>query len=70
MYQFLKRALSDKESKTKFTLLFANVTSKDILLKEEFDEIAKQNPDKFKVVYLIDKPEKGWNGKIHFLKAI
>ena len=62
MYQFLERALSDRENRTKFTLIFANISSKDILLKEEFDDIMKQNPDKFKVVYTVDNAEKGWNG--------
>ena len=62
LYQVLTHALSKPENKTKFTLLFSNVSEKDILLKEEFDELAKKFPDKFKVVYYVDKGDKNWKG--------
>ncbi len=39
MYQILDYALQDPSNKTRFTLIFANVTEKDILLKEEFDAL-------------------------------
>ena len=62
MYQILQHALADKSNKTKFTLLFSNVTEKDILLREEFDSLAKKYPDTFKVVYYLDKGERDWKG--------
>ena len=62
MYQVLTHALSDKSNKTKFTLLFSNVTEQDILLREEFDALAKRYPDTFKVVYYLDKGDKNWKG--------
>ena len=62
LYQVLTHALADKDNKTKFTLLFANVAEKDILLREEFDELAKKFPETFKVVYYLDKAEKNWTG--------
>ena len=68
LYQVVSHALSDKSNKTKFTLLFSNVTEKDILLREELDALRKQHPDKFEVVYLLDKPETGWTGA-HFLPS-
>ena len=64
MYQVLTRALSDKANKTKFKLLFANVTEADILLHEEFDALQKKYPDTFDVVYVLDKPDKKWQGKM------
>ena len=42
MHQILEYALKNKENKTRFTLIFANVTEKDILLKEQFDEWEKK----------------------------
>jgi ferredoxin-NADP reductase len=65
----LTHALSDKSNKTKFTLLFSNLTEKDILLREKVDALKKQHPDTFDVVYLIDKPEKGWNG-VFFVRSL
>lgn len=69
MYQVLTHALADKSNKTKFTLLFANVTEKDILLREEFDALAKKHPDTFKVVYYISEGDKDWKGRLLFSGA-
>ncbi|KAK7686547.1 hypothetical protein QCA50_010147 [Cerrena zonata] len=62
MFQILEHALKDKSNKTKFTLIFANVTAKDILLKEEFDDLQKKYPDTLNVVYTLDKPDANWKG--------
>ena len=51
-------ALVDKSNRTKFTLIFSNVSEKDILLREEFDHWAKKYPDNLKVVYYVDKGDK------------
>ena len=67
MYQILDYALKDPSNKTRFTLIFANVTEKDILLKEEFDALAKQHPDTLRVVYTLDKPEQGWAGAVGYV---
>ena len=65
LYQVLAHALAEKSNQTKFTLLFSNVTEKDILLREELDALRKRYPDTFDLVYLLDKPEKGWTGAYH-----
>lgn len=62
LYQVVAHALSDKSNKTKFTLLFSNVTEKDILLREELDALQKQHPGTFNLIYLLDKPGKDWTG--------
>lgn len=62
MYQVLNHALKDPSNKTRFTLLFANVSEKDILLKEEFDALQKKYPKTFNVVYTVDKAEGDWKG--------
>ncbi|KAG9222289.1 hypothetical protein CCMSSC00406_0006586 [Pleurotus cornucopiae] len=67
LYQILTHALADKSNKTKFTLLFGNIAEKDILLREEFDALKKQFPDKFDVVYFLDKPEANWKGAKGFI---
>ncbi|EJD03498.1 cytochrome-b5 reductase [Fomitiporia mediterranea MF3/22] len=67
LYQVLTHALSDPSNKTKFTLLFSNVTDKDILLREEFDALAKKFPETLKVVYYLDKGDKDWKGETGYI---
>ncbi|KAF7793598.1 hypothetical protein EIP86_004712, partial [Pleurotus ostreatoroseus] len=62
MYQVLQHALEEKDNKTRFTLIFANVTPSDILLKDEFDALKAKHPDTFNVVYTVDKPDASWKG--------
>lgn len=63
MYQILIHALTKPENKTKFKLIFANVSEKDILLKEELDTLKKKYPETFDVVYTVDVAGTGWNGE-------
>ncbi|KAL0951893.1 hypothetical protein HGRIS_008550 [Hohenbuehelia grisea] len=69
LYQILEHALKDKTNKTRFKLIFANVTEADILLREEFDAMRKQHPDKLDVVYVLDKPPAGWQGPSGYVNA-
>lgn len=62
MYQILDYALSDPANKTRFTLIFANVAEKDILMRAEFDALRKKHPDALDVVDTLDKSEAGWKG--------
>ncbi|KIJ53983.1 hypothetical protein M422DRAFT_153807, partial [Sphaerobolus stellatus SS14] len=68
LYQILDYALPDKNDKTKFTLIYSNVTEKDILLREKLDEWKKQYPDKFNVIYVVEKGDKSsWNGELGYV---
>ncbi|KAF9011168.1 cytochrome-b5 reductase [Cyathus striatus] len=69
LYQILTHALEDKSNKTKFKLLFSNVTEKDILLREEFDDLKKKHPETFDVVYLLDQPQKDWTGSVGYISS-
>jgi cytochrome-b5 reductase len=63
LYQLLKHALNDPTNKTRFTLLYANVSEADILLRDEIAALQRAHPDKFKVVHTLDKPPAaGWTG--------
>ncbi|KAF5375218.1 hypothetical protein D9758_000492 [Tetrapyrgos nigripes] len=62
LYQILNHALSNPSNKTKFTLLFSNVTEADILLKPELENLKQKHPDNFNIVYILDNPPKGWAG--------
>jgi len=59
----LNHALSKKGDKTKFTLIFANVSPADILLREDFEKLQKNHPDRFNAVFVVDKSTDGWTGE-------
>lgn len=52
--------------KTEVDLIFANVTSQDILLKDDLDELAKQDKG-FRVTYTLDKPPEKWDGEVGYV---
>jgi len=67
MWQVLEHALAIPDDKTKFTLLFANVTPADILLREDFDALKAKHPDRFEVVYVVDKGDSNWKGPTGYI---
>lgn len=68
LFQILQHTLADKNNKTKFKLIFANMTEADILLREEFDAMKKKYPTNFDVVYVLDKPPANWKGDRTFFQ--
>jgi cytochrome-b5 reductase len=61
MLQVIDAIISDPEDNTQISLVFANVTPEDILLKEKLDAISFAHPN-FKVFYVCDRPSKDWKG--------
>lgn len=49
------------------SLLYANNTEDDILLKDELEAFAKKCPRKFKVHYVLAKPPANWKGGVGFV---
>lgn len=66
-WQILQEIDQNPEDKTKATLLFSNLTEKDILMKEKLDDLQNRKPDQFKIVYTVDKPQKAWKGHSGFV---
>jgi len=58
--------LSNPADTTEVSLIFANVTEQDILLRNELDALVYLFPN-FKVYYTLDKPPKGWTGGTGFV---
>lgn len=71
MLQLIKRITSDPLDNTKCSLIFANQTEKDILLREELEEIRSNQlkADQFKLWYTLDKPAEGWVYSSGFVDA-
>ncbi|CAG04147.1 unnamed protein product [Tetraodon nigroviridis] len=60
MLQIITAIMKDPNDPTICHLLFANQTEKDILLREELEEIQVQNPDRFKLWFTLDRAPEGW----------
>jgi cytochrome-b5 reductase len=63
LYQLIHHALNEPTNRTRFTLLYANVTEADILLRDELAALQRAHPATFKIVHSLDKPPvSGWSG--------
>ncbi|RDW87606.1 NADH-cytochrome b5 reductase-2 [Coleophoma crateriformis] len=60
MYQLTRAIFNNPSDKTKVTMVFANVTEEDILLKREFQDLENTYPQRFRAFYVLDKPPQGW----------
>ncbi|XP_030416175.1 NADH-cytochrome b5 reductase 2 isoform X1 [Gopherus evgoodei] len=69
MLQLIRHITKDPNDNTKCYLLFANQTEKDILLRAELEEVAKNHPDQFKVQYTLDRPPHDWKYNSGFITA-
>lgn len=67
MFQVARAVLENPSDKTKVYLIYANVTSDDILLKEELEGLTSNYPDRFKVYYVLNQPPEGWTGGVGFV---
>jgi len=71
MYQLTRAIFNNPEDKTKVSLVFGNLTEGDILLKEEFDQLEKDYPQRFRTFYTVDKASDSWpHGKGHVTKDL
>lgn len=70
-------SLEIKDDKTKWTLVFSNVTEDDIrelnlrafvddcspAMRKEWDKLAESNQDRLEVKYVVDKAANNWKGE-------
>lgn len=68
MLQVASQILSDPEDKTQVSLIYANQSEDDIILKDKLDQMQKDHSN-FKVHYVIDKPihPEDWRGSIGYI---
>ncbi|GAA5823622.1 hypothetical protein JCM10212_006707 [Sporobolomyces blumeae] len=64
MLQIIRAALKNPLDRTHLSLIYANVSPSDILLKSELDRLASQHADRFKVYYVLNNPPStgDWTG--------
>lgn len=60
MYQLIRAICEDDRDLTEVSLIYANRTEADILLREELEAMARKYPKNFKVHYMLDSPPSNW----------
>lgn len=61
MLQLIHSITADPSDSTKCSIIFANQTEKDILLREELERVKKNHPDKVQLWFTLDKPPLDWS---------
>ncbi|XP_042137448.1 NADH-cytochrome b5 reductase 2 isoform X1 [Peromyscus maniculatus bairdii] len=69
MLQLIRHITKNTSDGTRMSLLFANQTEEDILLRKELEEIATTHLDQFNVWYTLDRPPVGWKYSSGFVTA-
>jgi ferredoxin-NADP reductase len=59
---------TDKRMNTKVTLVYGNRGENDIVFREEFEAMQKQNPN-FKLVLTVNEASKEWKGAVGFINT-
>ncbi|ORX54563.1 ferredoxin reductase-like protein [Hesseltinella vesiculosa] len=60
MLPIIKAALKNPDDKTKITLVYANNSLDDILLKNKLDRLNRQYSDQFRIYYVLIVPPDDW----------
>lgn len=66
MYQVSQYILQNPKDTTKLSLIFANVTEDDILLRKELEDFAETRSN-FKLYHCLNKAPAGWTGGVGFV---
>ncbi|PWA00345.1 hypothetical protein BB558_003612 [Smittium angustum] len=67
MLQVINVILNNKDDKTVIKMLFANKTSKDIPLKDYFDNLEDNNKKQFNISYIVDSSDSSWKGETGYI---
>lgn len=63
IYQLTNAILDNPADKTKISLVYANNSEQDILLKEQIDNLEQKFPGRFQKLYVVSKPSSDGDGK-------
>jgi cytochrome-b5 reductase len=69
MLAIIRDIIKHPEDPTHMSLIFANQTEEDILLREELEAIAKKYPERFSLHLTLDRPPAGWSGSTGFVSG-
>lgn len=60
MYQLIRAICEDITDTTEISLIYANRTEEDILLRQELDTFARNYPKNLKIWFMLDQPPQDW----------
>ncbi|KAF4949072.1 hypothetical protein FGADI_9146 [Fusarium gaditjirri] len=60
MFQVIRAICEHDRDTTEISLIYANRTEQDILLREELDRFARRYPKNLKMYYMLDQPPENW----------
>ncbi|KAE8360852.1 hypothetical protein BDV27DRAFT_161271 [Aspergillus caelatus] len=60
MYQLIRAICENDTDLTEVSLIYANRTQEDILLRQELEAFARDYPQNLKLWYMLDHPPKNW----------
>jgi cytochrome-b5 reductase len=60
MYQLIRAICEDEHDTTEVSLILANRSEEDILLREQLEKFARRYPKNFKLWYMLDQPPQDW----------
>ncbi|MEE6493159.1 hypothetical protein FKM82_016751 [Ascaphus truei] len=69
MLQLIRAILKDPEDETECFLLFANQSEKDILLRDDLQELQARHPERFKLWFAVDNAPEGWEYSEGFIDS-
>ncbi|SOD88093.1 ferredoxin--NADP reductase [Spirosoma fluviale] len=61
LFSIIKEVLR-AEPNRRITLLYSSPSERAIIFRTELDELQKQYPDRFRLIYLLSNPSDDWNG--------
>jgi len=67
MLQIITAVLNDPTDGSHLSLLFANQTEEDILLRDMLEELAAKHPHRLRIWYTLDRPPAGWKYSAGFV---
>lgn len=67
MFQVLTAVLRNPDDHTKISLVYANVSESDILLKAELEKLVEEHPTQFSIHYVLNQAPEGWTGSVGFV---
>lgn len=67
MYALIRAICEDPRDTTSISLVYANRTEEDILLRSELETFARRYPKNFKAWFMLDQPPANWNGGSGFV---
>ena len=67
MLQIIRAVARNPDDKTQISLVYANVTTDDILLRDDLESLAETYPKKFRLHLVVEKKPDTWTGGVGFI---